>query len=128
MSRFYYDTSVFAYFLFRNDWEHQYSPTKREGYSTVLCDEELIFGFMKGHFEEWREDHTFAQVVEKLFSVRSIFQPHDLNVEKDIRPKFMYVMGSLAQNNVDVAAEWSAWNRDKSCQNRLTGWIGSTSQ
>ena len=105
MAKYYYDTGVFGYFLFRNDWEHTYSPTKVNGYTSVFCDEELLYAYMKGQFKEWGINHTFVEVSDKLLSVGSLFQQYDMDI-KEIRARFLYLIGSLAQNSVDIKGDW----------------------
>jgi predicted nucleic acid-binding protein len=105
MVKYYYDTGVFGYFLFREDWEHQYSPTKVSAYMSVFCDEELIYAHMNGKFKEWGVNVSFVEISEKILNIGSIFQPHDTNLS-DIRAKFIHMMGSLAQNNVDIRADF----------------------
>lgn len=120
MAKFYYDTGIFGYFLFRNDWEHQFSPTKVQGYTSVFCDEELIYAHMNGKFKDLGADVTFLEISEKILNIGAIFQPHSISLG-DIRSKFIYMMGSLVQNNVDLRQDFLKHEQKASEPKPLSG-------
>ncbi len=122
MAKCYYDTSVFSFFLFRGDWDNQYSPTKVDtAYTSLFCDEEIINAHMKGHFKDLGKDLPFMQITEKLLTVGAMFKRDDIN-QSDIRQKFLYMLGSLAQNNIDLSAEFAKYDKnDKGAIKSLDG-------
>ena len=112
MTKYYYDTGMFGYFLFRKDWDHQYSPTKVSGYISVLCEQELINSCMNGHFKNWAEDWNFIDISESMMNVSALFQPSDVKLS-DVRAKFIHMMGTLTQNNIDLYEDVKKHNKDK---------------
>jgi hypothetical protein len=106
MVKYYYDTTVFGYFVFTNDWEHEYSPTKVNGYSSVFCDEELIYVSMRGKFYDWGKPVPFMELSERLLDVGSLFSVEEVDT-RDLRTKFLGFLGYLAQNGVNLQDDFS---------------------
>lgn len=114
MVKYYYDTGVFGYFVFLGDWEHEYSPvTKGFAYASVFCDEELIFVYMKrGEFKDLGVKLAFVDMVDRLSSAGAFFKKDEIDLTA-IYQKFLYMMGSLKQNNVDIRSDFVNWEKDK---------------
>ncbi|MCL5090304.1 MAG: hypothetical protein M1382_04000 [Candidatus Marsarchaeota archaeon] len=107
MTKYYYDTGAFGYFLFLGNWEHKYSPTKVEAANmSVFCDEELIYVYTKkGDFSDFGVKITFLEIMERILSINALFKHDNVNLD-DIRQKFIYMMGALIQNKVDLRKQF----------------------
>ena len=108
MFQYYYDTGVYAHFLFASDWNHQFSPTKLTAYKSVLCVEELLHGYLNGKFGV---NDSFIEVYTKIQGVESFFRPYEISL-KDVQTKLNYIMGSLSQNNIDLKGDLMSYNAD----------------
>ncbi len=112
MDKYYYDTSVFGYFFFKREWKNQYSPTKIKGYKSVFCDQELLHTYMNGHWNKWIGDSKFLDISEGMLFINAFFQQADLGLN-EIRVKFINMMGSLAQNGVNITEDLKRYNKTK---------------
>lgn len=112
MAKYYYDTGVFGYFLFSGDLDHKYSPLKiKSAYASTFCDEELIYVYMqKGKFSDFDLNLSFVQITEKIVSTSALFTYDNIDLS-DIHQKFNYMMGSLAQNNIDLRSDFIAYQK-----------------
>ncbi len=122
MDKYYYDTSVFGYFVFENNWEHEYSPQKIKAYISIFCEEELVNVVIKnGKFNEF-EKVPFHDLLEKIFNMKAYFQASDEDIKVDvIREKFLNFMGSISQNDIDLHADFEKNQKNKKELKTLDG-------